>query len=434
MGNLDISQVAVSQNNKETTINDATNGLDIAVTEILISDYTSGNITLTDDEYRQHILFRTVNLSVPRNLTVPAIKRFALIDNADGSDTLTVVRGASTVEVVATTTLIIYTDGTTDGLIAIGAAGGGGGSNTLAGLDDVTITSPQAGDFLTFDGADWINGGGLSQANWAVPFRGALVHKNATQSVPTGFTTPATITWNLADYDTDSFWAGGNPTRLTIPAGITKVRLIAGIRTTAEASAAAHSRRLEFLKSGAAFSPGQTTFRFGQGTTAAELSMFIVSPVITVAETDYFEVIFAHGSGETLNLMDDGDTFFGIEVYEVSDAQARPYDIGVFVPGLPGNGALVLQHVAVRDFRLPMDAVGSETWAGVDPDAEAVFDVRKNGVSVGSLDFAIASNTGVFSIASDEDFAPGDRLELVAPSPQDAALADVSVTFMMELI
>jgi hypothetical protein len=81
-----------------------------------------------------------------------------------------------------------------------------------------------------------------------------------------------------------------------------------------------------------------------------------------------------------------------------------------------------------------MDAVGSETWAGVDPDAEAVFDVRKNGVSVGSLDFAIASNTGVFSIASDEDFAPGDRLELVAPSPQDAALADVSVTFMMELI
>lgn len=34
---------------------------------------------------------------------------------------------------------------------------GGGGSNTLAGLSDVTLTTPSVGQVLTYDGADWIN-------------------------------------------------------------------------------------------------------------------------------------------------------------------------------------------------------------------------------------------------------------------------------------
>lgn len=39
----------------------------------------------------------------------------------------------------------------------VNGAGGGGGSSTLAGLTDVSLTSPVSGDQLTYDGADWVN-------------------------------------------------------------------------------------------------------------------------------------------------------------------------------------------------------------------------------------------------------------------------------------
>ena len=35
--------------------------------------------------------------------------------------------------------------------------GGGGGSSTLAGLSDVSITTPVTGDALIYDGAEWAN-------------------------------------------------------------------------------------------------------------------------------------------------------------------------------------------------------------------------------------------------------------------------------------
>jgi hypothetical protein len=42
------------------------------------------------------------------------------------------------------------------------------------------------------------------------------------------------VAWDAADYDTDSFWSGGSPTRLTIPSGVTKVRLAGGIHLTSD--------------------------------------------------------------------------------------------------------------------------------------------------------------------------------------------------------
>lgn len=97
--NLNITQVATNQDNKEATINDQAGELDAAFTEVLTSDYTSGNITLTDSEFRRNVGFKASNLSVARQLTTPAtIKRFFFVDNTDGTDTLTVTDGtASTV-------------------------------------------------------------------------------------------------------------------------------------------------------------------------------------------------------------------------------------------------------------------------------------------------------------------------------------------------
>lgn len=41
-------------------------------------------------------------------------------------------------------------------------SGGGGGSSTLAGLDDVSLTTPTQGQALVYDGNDWVNGKGGS--------------------------------------------------------------------------------------------------------------------------------------------------------------------------------------------------------------------------------------------------------------------------------
>lgn len=54
-------------------------------------------------------------------------------------------------------------------------------------------------------------------------FRGALVRITADE--PVADSTDVAIPWDDTVYDTDSFWSAGTPTRLTVPAGVTKVRL-----------------------------------------------------------------------------------------------------------------------------------------------------------------------------------------------------------------
>ena len=122
--NLNLPQVAASQNQKEVTINDMSGDLDAAVTETHDMDFTSGNVTLTDAEFREHFQFNATNLSVARTVTVPLIKRFFFVNNAAGTGTLDVVRGSTSLEIAVGGNGLFYTDGTTNGLVQ--AAGGAG--------------------------------------------------------------------------------------------------------------------------------------------------------------------------------------------------------------------------------------------------------------------------------------------------------------------
>lgn len=60
--------------------------------------------------------------------------------------------------------------------------------------------------------------------------------------------------------------------------------------------------------------------------------------------------------------------------------------------------------------------------------ASAVFSIRKNNVQFGTLTFSIGAYTGVFAAASDTTFVSGDVLEIIAPNPRDANLADIAIT------
>jgi hypothetical protein len=106
---------------------------------------------------------------------------------------------------------------------------------------------------------------------------------------------------------------------------------------------------------------------------------------------------------------------------------ARGLDVGVFVPERPAAGALLFKLVVVRAFTLPAGLAGSRGHAGAAATALATFDLRKNGSAVGTASFAAGSSSASFVLAAAVSLAEGDRLELIAPNPQDATLADLTI-------
>ena len=135
--NLDLDQVAGNQNQKEITINDANAQLDAAITEQFVADVTSGNVTLTDTEYRETILVKVIGATnAGRSVTFPAIKRLVVIvSHTDATESVDIIVGSTTIALPATESFFVYTDGTTNGLIVVGGSGGSG-SSTYTGLTD----------------------------------------------------------------------------------------------------------------------------------------------------------------------------------------------------------------------------------------------------------------------------------------------------------
>ena len=56
-----------------------------------------------------------------------------------------------------------------------------------------------------------------------------------------------------------------------------------------------------------------------------------------------------------------------------------PYDVGMFIPGTHGNGALMAQVVLTRAVSFADDFAGARAYAGVSATAETVLDVHRNG-------------------------------------------------------
>jgi hypothetical protein len=421
--NLAVPHVAAAQAQKEVTINQAVDLLDRAVTDVLTVDLGAGDVTLTAEQYRRHRVFRSANLTTARTLTLPAIKREVSVDNGTGTADLTVARGTGTVVIPAGAALVVYTDGSTNGLRPIGGVGGGG-ANELDDLNDVTITSPVNGDLLQYDGTEWENVPGTQVFNRvALPFRGALIEKTGTQSLPSS--TDTAITFDGAIYDTDGFWSSGNPTRLSVPAGVSRVRLSSAWRMTGGSA----SIQTKMLRNGVEF-VGMASSSAASGFTTGHL--FASSAVVSVAAGDYFEVIAFASASRTI---DSGTrTWFAIEVVETSTAADPPGDWSFRKDGTPAASEVLLRAVIARKMRFAAALAGSVGYAGTAATATTDLDVRKNGTSFGTIRFPAASSTATFIAATATVFDPGDRLEVVAPASPDATLGDIMVTLAGALV
>ncbi len=242
------------------------------------------------------------------------------------------------------------------------------------------------------------------------------------------------VPWQDLVYDTHGFWSAATPSRITIPAGVTKARFSGSVVLASSTNAGGVF--LSFERNGAGGPPGAGVFTVRATTTGYGNNDYQChSAVIPVAEGDFFElqVNFTNVNWDDV-LASDSRTWFAIEVVETVDAADTPADVHLWKSGSPAASEVLLRLPLARRTLFPAGLPLSVGEAGVAAAAEADFDLRRNGASFGTMRFPAASVAATFIVAADTLFEPGDLLSVHAPATPDAALADIGATLAGTLV
>lgn len=142
-------------------------------------------------------------------------------------------------------------------------------------------------------------------------FSGALLTLTNTRTWKS--TSYNNVDWDKAEYDTSGFYNPKQPTRLTIPRGVSKVRISANITwATVGTKFDEGYRAMKILKNGKS-APGLPYQRYmGISTSPGNIS----STVIPVKEGDYFELEVYYRDNNELYLGSSDYTWFSIEVVD----------------------------------------------------------------------------------------------------------------------
>lgn len=316
--NLDIDQVAEGQTQSHITINDANAQLDAKLTEQITVDVTSLDVTLTDNQFRRNRAITVTGATTPgRSVLIPQIKgSIEVISDATNSEDFNVVRGSTTTVVSPSQVKSFLTDGTLDGVLVTGGSSSTGGSTTFLGLSDTpgtfvgnankTVKVDPTGAFLEFGDASIVT----------AAHRGCVLRLTSNVSLPDP--TSEVLAWGAEDFDTDDFHDNvTNNTRITIPAGVTKVKLSYGFYSANDVDSGgwskAHIRKNGEAEPGRGFSSEDMSTDSG-----GDNQGFIVStPTLEVVAGDFFEVV--HGTntgGATITIQAGNATYFECIVVE----------------------------------------------------------------------------------------------------------------------
>lgn len=207
------------------------------------------------------------------------------------------------------------------------------------------------------------------------PFRGAMVYLTADE--PIAASTAEYLAWDAADYDLGG-WAdigGGNPSRLTVPTGVSRVKLTANVVFDADL---AGETSITIHKNGAAIRGGglQNT-----SVSAADWQN-ISSATLEVTAGDYFELEVVSSSARDVSA--GASTFFSIESVSAStdtfETEGRA--LGFAGWNAPGNIFTALNSgTPDSNAHVP----GDDTWLieTVGPDGVG-FATTSNGITGGS--------------------------------------------------
>lgn len=142
-------------------------------------------------------------------------------------------------------------------------------------------------------------------------FRGALV-KPAADITTADYTTATDIPFDEEDYDTDAIHDNStNNTRLTVPSGVSKVRLTGGVIITA--MSVDEWTLLQVHKNGSNQWTGIASQQLDTTNTARYSS--VSTPVVSVVPGDYFELNFRVETDTSITLEEWG-TYFSMEIIE----------------------------------------------------------------------------------------------------------------------
>jgi hypothetical protein len=140
--------------------------------------------------------------------------------------------------------------------------------------------------------------------------KGCLVYQNVGQSIPNNVETP--LIFQAEDYDdSDIHDNTTNPERLTVPLGVTRVRLLGYVVTQPDSTGA---RFVYFRKNGASFPGNPRIWEYASADPYTTIQ--IVSPILSVQGGDYFTLCLTQSTGSALNTYVDTDwkSWFAMEI------------------------------------------------------------------------------------------------------------------------
>jgi hypothetical protein len=176
-------------------------------------------------------------------------------------------------------------------------------------------TNDGAGSGLDADKLDGVQGSSYSLVGHSHTLsdltdigKGALVTTNATTSLLTA--TPTKVIYGVETFDDSSIHTAGNPTRLTVPAGVTRIKLHCNAGFSANSSG---NRSVAITKNGAiSGQPGLPSVTGSPGTIE---NYNLSSSMIAVTAGNYFEVVMTQNSGVTLTSVNSVVlSWFGMEI------------------------------------------------------------------------------------------------------------------------
>lgn len=105
-----------------------------------------------------------------------------------------------------------------------------------------------------------------------------------------------------------------------------------------------------------------------------------------------------------------------------------PFAIAGFSATGPTSSQILLDYLFVEDVTFADDFVGSRATVGTNPASTFTMDVRKNGVSVGSIQISSGGVSTFTTTGGTVSFSAGDLLTVVAPSSVDGSIARLRFT------
>lgn len=431
--NLGITHIESNQSQKEVTANEAFDTLDEAIAGEVEHNFASdANYTLdTSEPAKEHeklVLHMTdtgVLLTTTRDVILPDQGQMHIAWN-DTAQTLNFrsISGASYAVPAGGVRLFIIEKITPFDAKAV--ADDGAASTDFTDLGDSPASySGEGGKVVKVkgaeDGVEFVTEATATGVFWATPYKGALVDL-ASDITSLNATAGYTVVWDTEVRDTDAFVdLGAQATRITIPSGISLVRLNAGLWL--DAITADKGVLIRINKN------GTTVQEHRQDAKGAytNIGFQCATPVLAVSASDYFTVEIWVETDTNVTLK--ADSWFQLEVMEVSTAVNPPYDLGLFFAGKPTDGKEIFRMPATRGFTIADTAPGSNALARVASTGDVTFSIKRNGTEFATCRFNITA-TGAYTQSGDEVFAEDDYLTIVAPATADTTLEDIS--FMLK--